>query len=275
MQVGNVVGDIERALHVVRHDHAGDVIALLEPADEPIDAVRDDRIETGSGLVVENARGLIDDCAGQADALFHSAAQIHRHLFLLPFQSDDFEHFMNLARDHLGVAQAGLAQRKGDVFLDCHGIEEGAALKKDADFAPDRRQLSFAHANDALAIDLDLARIRLHHANQVFQQHAFARPAPADDDQGSASRDLEIDARQNLLRTDPFRQTAHRDHGRRGRVESCELRVESGSALRFSLLDRAGLSHSLLSTLSHQLSTLSSLPSGRENDVQQHREEEI
>ena len=88
-----------------------------------------DRVEAGCGLVVQDARRTVNDGARQTDALFHSPAEVHRHLFLLPFEADDLEHFMNFARDHFGVAQAGLTQRKGNVFLDRHGVEESAALK--------------------------------------------------------------------------------------------------------------------------------------------------
>src|SRR5258706_14335603 len=52
VQIGNVIADVESALHVMGHDHAGDVITLLQPADQAIDAVGDDRIESGGRLVI-------------------------------------------------------------------------------------------------------------------------------------------------------------------------------------------------------------------------------
>ena len=47
-----MIGDIECAFHVVRDHNARHSQPLLQSADQSIDAVRDDRIETGSRLVV-------------------------------------------------------------------------------------------------------------------------------------------------------------------------------------------------------------------------------
>ena len=84
--------------------------------------------------------GSADDRARETDALFHTAAQVHRHLFLLPFELDNFEHFRNLLFDHPLIALARFAEREGDVFLHRHGVEESAALKENAHLAPNSRR---------------------------------------------------------------------------------------------------------------------------------------
>src|ERR1041385_6254865 len=144
VQIGNAVTDVEGASHIVRHHHAGDAIALLQAADQPIDAVGDNRVEPRGRLVIENAGRPINDGARQANALFHSAAQIHRHLLLLSFQFDHFEHLRNFLFDDAGVALTRFAQWETDFLLDAHRVKECAALKQDADFAPDGGELAFA-----------------------------------------------------------------------------------------------------------------------------------
>src|ERR1051325_10993605 len=178
MQIGDVIANVESTFHVMGHDHAGDVIKLLQPSDQAIDAVGDDRIEPGGRFVIEDARGPIDDRARQADAFLHPAAQVHRHLLLLSLEFDHLEYLRNLLLNHPCIALPRFAQREGDVFLDGHRVKKRAALKQDADLAADGGELPFAQSDDALAVDPDFALVRLHQADQVFQENALA-PATA------------------------------------------------------------------------------------------------
>ena len=52
VQISNVVGDVESALHIVRHNNARDIKALLQAADQSIDAVRNDWVETGRRFII-------------------------------------------------------------------------------------------------------------------------------------------------------------------------------------------------------------------------------
>ena len=97
------------------------------------------------------------------------------------------------------IALARFAQRKRDIFLDRHRVEERAALKQDADLAPDGGKLALAQSDDALTIDPDFALVRLHQSDQILQQDALAAAAAADDDERLASRNAQIDAAQNFL----------------------------------------------------------------------------
>ena len=92
--------------------------------------------------------------------------------------------------DHALIPLARFAQGKGDVFLHRHGIEERAGLKKNPDFAPDAGQLALAQADDVLPVDPDFALVRLHQADEIFQEHALPASAPADDDKCLAVRTL-------------------------------------------------------------------------------------
>ena len=57
MQVDNLVGEVKRAFHIVRHDDTRDMKTLLQAADQSIDAVRNDWVETGSGFIVKYQDG--------------------------------------------------------------------------------------------------------------------------------------------------------------------------------------------------------------------------
>ncbi len=108
------------------------------------------------------------------------------------------------------IALARFAQRKRDVFLDRHRIEERAALKENADLAPNCGKLPLAQSDDVLAIDPDFARVGPHQADQIFQQDALAAAAAADDHERLAGRDAQVDPAQNFLRTDALFQVLAR-----------------------------------------------------------------
>src|SRR5205807_9521158 len=96
--------------------------------------------------------------------------------------------------------------RKSDVFLHRHRVKKRAALKKDAYLESDRRQLPLAEADDVFAVDPDLAGIGLHQSDEMFQEHALATAAPANDHQRLAPRDLQIDAAKNFLLSERLNQ---------------------------------------------------------------------
>ena len=70
VQVGDSVGYIKRAFHIVRDNHAGHSKAVLQSADQPIDAVRYHGIEAGCRLIVQYTRGAANDGARQPDSFF-------------------------------------------------------------------------------------------------------------------------------------------------------------------------------------------------------------
>ena len=88
-------------------------------------------------------------------------------------------------------------------------------MKKNADLFADLPELAFAHADNVLALDPNFSRVRLHQADDMFQQNAFAAAAAPNNRKGLARDDLQIDAAQNFLLPDSFRQCPHRNHRRR------------------------------------------------------------
>jgi hypothetical protein len=93
-------------------------------------------------------------------------------------------------------------------------VEERAALEKDADLEADRGQLPFRQPDDVFAVDPNLPGIGRHQSDEMFQEHALAGAAPANDDERFALRHRQIDAAQNLLASESFRQSANVDHRR-------------------------------------------------------------
>ena len=204
VQVGDPVGHIERILHIVRDDNAGHAKPVLQPTNQSIDAVRNDGIESGGRFVVQHAGRPANDRARKTDAFLHSAAQIHRHFFFLPFQFHHFEHFRDFCAQNFRIALASFAQRKGDVFRHRHRIKKRAALKKNADLLADFPELrSLIPIMFWPSIQISPAS-GLHQTDEMLEQHAFAAAAPSDDREGFAGRDFKIDSTQNFLLSDLF-----------------------------------------------------------------------
>jgi hypothetical protein len=85
VQVGDSVGYIKRAFHIVGDNHAAHSKALLQPANQSIDTIRDYGVKTGCRLIGQYTRGPANDGARQPDPLLHPAAQTFRHLIFLTF----------------------------------------------------------------------------------------------------------------------------------------------------------------------------------------------
>ena len=77
-----------------------------------------------------------------------------------------------------------------------------AALKKNSDFLTNGRELPFGHANNILAFNPNFSRIRSHQTDKMFEQHALAAAAAADNRKGFTARDFEIDPAQDFLGAD-------------------------------------------------------------------------
>src|SRR5438477_10224564 len=173
MQVGNVIGDIERTFHVVRDDNAGHPKALLQPVNQAIDTVRDYRIKTRCRLIVQYARGPANDGACETNSLLHSTAQTLGHLIFLPLHLDDFEHFLHFRVQHLWIPFTRLTQWKSDVFLHCHGIKKRAALEKNAYLLAYRSMLALIHADNLSTINPNFPRTRPRRCHEMFKQNTF------------------------------------------------------------------------------------------------------
>ena len=131
-------------------------------------------------------------------------------------------------------------------------------------FLPDGSEFALAQPDDVLAVDPDLARVRLHQADQMFEQHALAAAAASDDHQRLTA----------LPRSDRLR-------AKFPATPICFVRPRTAiiGGRRFVAVEVGASGASITGALSShndQRATCDRLlVSRRENDVQHHGEEEI
>jgi hypothetical protein len=128
---------------------------------------------------------------------------------------DDFEGFLDAAFDFGGVFDASLDEGEGDVLGDGEAIEEGGVLEEVADAAAEGGELTFGEAAEGGAVELDGAGVGMEKADDVFEQDAFAFAGRADEDEGFAPADVEVDPLEDLLGVKAFVEAA--DLNERGR----------------------------------------------------------
>ena len=75
----DVVGDLERLVHVVGHHDRGQAERLVQAADQLDDLVERDRVEAGEGLVVHHQLRIGGDGARERHAPRHAAREVVRH----------------------------------------------------------------------------------------------------------------------------------------------------------------------------------------------------
>src|SRR5687768_2161326 len=75
----DVVGDLERLVHIVSHDDRGQAERLVQAADQLDDLGERDRVQTGEGFVVDHELRIGGDRARERHAPHHAARQVGRH----------------------------------------------------------------------------------------------------------------------------------------------------------------------------------------------------
>jgi len=127
------VGNLQRALHLVRDHEHGHAEAAFQKQNELVEPGSDDWIESRRGLVEDHDIGIEGHRPGDRGALLHPAGQLVREEAALVCQADGLE----LHPDHEGDDRIGqvrqLLQRQGDVLGDRHRTEQSRPLKGDAD----------------------------------------------------------------------------------------------------------------------------------------------
>jgi hypothetical protein len=128
---------------------------------------------------------------------------------------DDFEGFLDAAFDFGGVFDAGFDEGEGDVLGDGEAIEEGGVLEEVADAAAEGGELAFGESAEGGAVELDGAGVGMEETDDVFEQDAFAFAGGADEDEGFAPADIEVDTLEDFLGIEAFVEAA--DLNERGR----------------------------------------------------------
>ena len=199
VEQGDVVGDRESAFHVMGNHNGCHSELSLQPADEQINAVGHDGVKSCRGLVVEHAARLTDEGAGQSDPFAHPAAEIDRHLGLLPGEVDHLQGLCNLGGHDRLVRFAALPQGKGHVVGNSQGVKERAILEEHAHRPPDLGQLAFGQAGNDFLADRYGPRDRLHQPDKMTQEDTFAPAASAEENQGFSLVNFETEAAQDFL----------------------------------------------------------------------------
>ena len=174
-----VVGDDE-------HGRAG----AVDPVEQLHDPDRRLGVEVAGRLVGEQKRRVVDERAGDRDALLLAARELVGVVVDLRLQADQPEDLGHLAAD-LRARLADHLQRVGDVVV--HGAvrEQLEVLEHGPDPAPQVGRAVGGHRVDVLAGDLDGAGGGLDLADQHLDQRRLAAAGRAGDEGELAATDLE------------------------------------------------------------------------------------
>ena len=102
-------------------------------------------------------------------------------------------------------------------------IEQCAALEHHADFFADGAQLAFVEAGDFGVVDVDGAAGGAEQAGEELEEDGFACAGAAEEDEGFATMDVEIEAAEDVVPIEALMEVADADeglwHGLGGKME--------------------------------------------------------
>ena len=164
----DAVGDRHRLLLIVRHDHEGEAEALLETHQLKLRLPAQLLVERRERFVEQQHARMLDQRAGQRDALALPAGKLMRLARLEPFEPRERQHLGD-ARVHLGLRQAVLLEPERDIAHDREVRKQRIALEHHVDRPAMRR-----HAGDVFPIEQDATGIRRLEAREHAQQRGLA-----------------------------------------------------------------------------------------------------
>jgi len=103
----------------------------------------------------------------------------------------------DLTLSHLRVP----AERKRNILEHIHRVEQRSFLKAHPEILPEFVELQAPHAAHVLHPDGDVAAIRLHETDDVFEHHALSSTRASNDHDRLSLRDFQRKAGQDLLRS--------------------------------------------------------------------------
>ena len=188
------VGDAERQAPVMGDDDGGGLRSAFELEDFLADGHGHQRVQLARRLVKQDQLRVPHQSAGDGDPFLHAAGKLIGHAVLDAFQAHGVQFGGDHAGDFIRRRQAVFAEVKPHIFRDRQGRQQGRGLKhhRHAEFLPDVRGVN------GLALDENLAAVRLEQADDVLEQDAFAAAARPHDDEYAAGGDFERDALEHL-----------------------------------------------------------------------------
>src|SRR6266849_217570 len=166
--------DIDDFSVVGRHHERG--AARIDLQQQLNDPPRGGGVQVSCGLVGEKDPRVMNERPRDRDALLFAARKLVRVLVLLPFETHNAEHFLDL---RLEVAQRALghAQCEGNVLEDRQVGQQLEILEDHADLPPQVREMAPLEAAQILPLDMDGAGGRLLLADQEADQRRLAGAA--------------------------------------------------------------------------------------------------
>src|SRR5699024_26886 len=195
---GGLIGHTCSLLHVVGHDHDGEL--LLQLVDEVLHSQGGNRVESGAGLIHEEDLRLDRDGAGDAQTLLLTTGEattrlVQTVLDLFP-EIGTAQGLLSDLLELLLVLLTGESQARDHIVLDGHGWERVGLLEDHADGVTDGYRVDLG-AVDVLAIEHDLAfdvgtRYDLMHPVDGTQHGGLAATGWSDEGGDRTCRDLEV-----------------------------------------------------------------------------------
>ena len=184
----------------------------MQVPDEVVDGIDENGVEPRGRLVEEDDLGLGHEGPRDGHALAHAPRDLRRVLAAHLLEPHLLELLLDPLRDLRGPELRLLAQGKGDVVEDRHGIEQGAALEDHPVAPPHRLEGRPAQPRDVHPIHEHGARVRAHEAQEVLEEHGLAPAAPADDDHDLARGHVQIHALEHFLAAEGLAQALDPNH---------------------------------------------------------------
>ena len=178
---------------------------------EPIDHRGGDGVEAGGRLVVEDVARPQRDRPGDPHTLAHAARQLGRHAFAGSRQIHQRQRFLHAVLDFL-FGELTPPQPQRQVVRHRQRIEQGRELKDVTDALAQRRERIAIERADGLAVNNDVARIRVQQADDVLERDALAGPGVADDHHRFGVPDFQRQALQHRFAIESLVQVLEFDH---------------------------------------------------------------
>ncbi|MNL27544.1 hypothetical protein D3C87_1491410 [compost metagenome] len=92
----DAITDLADHCHFMGDQNDGQSQALVDLAQQPEDRLRGLRVQRGRGLVAQQDRRVVHQCAGDADTLFLATGQLRGVGLVLGLQAHQFQQFADL-----------------------------------------------------------------------------------------------------------------------------------------------------------------------------------
>jgi hypothetical protein len=182
------------------------------------------QVERAERLVEEQHRGVVDERAGQRDALLLAAGELARAGALAAAQADELERLGHTALD-LGHGHLAALEAERDVAAHVEVLEERVALEHRVDVAPVRR-----HVGDGLALEQDPSLARLLESGDHAQRRRLAAARGAEQGEELAAGDREVHVAHRGVLAEALPDALDRDGG--VAIGAARRRADRGAARR-------------------------------------------